>query len=40
MNLNMARESSYGAWITRQIHGNNESHVDNLPGIKYSKSKA
>ena len=39
MKLNMARSSSYHVWITNNIHGKIEYHVNILPGTFYSKSR-
>ena len=40
MKLIMARESSQHAWITSNIHGKIEYHVNILSGTFYSKSRA
>ena len=40
MKLTMVRASSYHVWINYNKLGNIEYHVNNLPGIFYSKSRA
>ena len=40
MKLTKARASSYHAWITSNIHGKIEYHVNILSGTFYSKSRA
>ena len=40
MTLSMARESLKGTCITSKTHGKTKNHVNNLPGIVFSKSRA
>ena len=40
MKLYMARESSYGAWITSKTHGKTELHVNRLTETLFSNLRA